>query len=385
MRIGILALDDVRNKRLTSGTPYYMWKSLEKHCGEIELLCTLPHWIKLVLKALNLLSKIIFFFLRKRFKFTHSFFMARLYAAFFQKQLARKQWDVIFTPVSSTGIALLKTKVPIVYFSDTTVAALIDYYPDFSNMFPSAKKKARLIEAFALSRASLCIFSSEWAADSVRKFYGIDPAKIRVCALGANIDNIPSPSEVDSSIQNRINSKTIGLLFLGTEWSRKGGDTAIEAAKKLHESGESVQLSIIGCTPPADASKADYVNIMPFLDKKKERDNKILSDLFLKAHFLILPTCAECTPIVFSEAAAFGVPVISTNTGGVPSVVSNGANGFLLAPGAKGSDYAKLIAEIYKDKNRYNSLAKSSRKEYEKRLNWDTWGMQMAKEISAII
>lgn len=81
------------------------------------------------------------------------------------------------------------------------------------------------------------------------------------------------------------------------------------------------------------------------------------------------------------EANAFGVPGIASNTGGIPGVIRNGENGFLLSPEDDGDGYAEIIATIYKDDKRYYSLIRTSRTAYETRLNWDAWGTEFKKII----
>ncbi|WP_137463714.1 glycosyltransferase, partial [Escherichia coli] len=45
---------------------------------------------------------------------------------------------------------------------------------------------------------------------------------------------------------------------------------------------------------------------------------------------LLLPTIADCYGMVFCEAAAFGLPVVATDTGGVSSIVINERTGILI-------------------------------------------------------
>ncbi|GAC1568569.1 MAG: hypothetical protein NVS3B14_18240 [Ktedonobacteraceae bacterium] len=101
--------------------------------------------------------------------------------------------------------------------------------------------------------------------------------------------------------------------------------------------------------------------------------------------FLLLPTRGDCTPIVFCEANAFGVPVITTSTGGVPGVIKDGENGFMLPLSARGAEYAEVIAKIYQDDQRYSELVKSSRAAFDDRLNWDAWGTTMNKLLDEML
>jgi glycosyltransferase involved in cell wall biosynthesis len=67
--------------------------------------------------------------------------------------------------------------------------------------------------------------------------------------------------------------------------------------------------------------------------------NTILSDLDL----LVVPSTAiEATTRVILEAFAAGVPVLASNSGGIPEIVSDGETGFLTPP----SDPAKLAGRI---------------------------------------
>jgi glycosyltransferase involved in cell wall biosynthesis len=67
------------------------------------------------------------------------------------------------------------------------------------------------------------------------------------------------------------------------------------------------------------------------------------------------------------------MPAITTNTGGVAYVVRDGENGYILPFEARGEAYARVIAGLYQDEQRYLRLVQSSRAAFEERLNWDTW------------
>jgi glycosyltransferase involved in cell wall biosynthesis len=97
----------------------------------------------------------------------------------------------------------------------------------------------------------------------------------------------------------------------------------------------------------------------------------------LKSDFLLLPTRAECFGLVFCEAAAFGVPSVSADTGGVRGAVHEGKNGFLLPPDANGKIYAEKITELWNDRAAYLHLRESARNLFETTLNWDAWAMEV--------
>jgi glycosyltransferase involved in cell wall biosynthesis len=165
-------------------------------------------------------------------------------------------------------------------------------------------------------------------------------------------------------------------LFVGVEWERKGGDIAYETLLKLEEMGIETELIVCGCVPP-NGMTHPRMRVIPFLDKNDAQQGCEIEKLYTMADFFLLPTRADCTPMVFSEANAFGLPVITTDTGGISSVICNGENGYLLPLAARGDDYADLIANIYQDQQRYLRLVQSSRGAFEERLNWDVWGRRV--------
>ena len=127
------------------------------------------------------------------------------------------------------------------------------------------------------------------------------------------------------------------------------------------------------------------MTVIPFLDKNDERQSREIENLYAMSDFLLLPTRCDCAPNVFKEANAFGLPVITTNTGGISDLVKDGENGFVLSLSATGYEYAKVIARIYKDDQYYSKLMRSSRAAFEDRLNWDAWGMAVNTILQKIV
>lgn len=61
--------------------------------------------------------------------------------------------------------------------------------------------------------------------------------------------------------------------------------------------------------------------------------SNILKKELLSHHVLIVPSYFESYGIVYTEAMGAGIPVIACNTGGVPEIVQDTINGFLITPG----------------------------------------------------
>lgn len=172
------------------------------------------------------------------------------------------------------------------------------------------------------------------------------------------------------------------ILFIGVDWDRKGGDVAYKTFLQLRKEGFRCKLFIVGCKPPRLVEESAHVEIVPFLHKRNNDEYYKLFNIYLQAHFLILPTRADCTPIVFSEAAAFGIPVLTTDTGGISTVIHDDANGFLLPAGSDENSYCKRIRSLFEYKRLYDKLRVNCRNEYETRLSWKIWSNRVNDLIS---
>jgi len=79
------------------------------------------------------------------------------------------------------------------------------------------------------------------------------------------------------------------------------------------------------------------VILLGWLDRNK------LLDALKNASIFLLPSYQECFPISILEAMAAGLPVISTNVGGIPEIIKNSVNGFLIEPGQTQELYKKVM------------------------------------------
>jgi len=263
---------------------------------------------------------------------------------------------------------------------DATFALLHNYYPQYSNLLKKSIYEISTLEGLAIKKASILLYTSEWAARSALEDYYADSQKVHVVPFGANLDKPPSQEVV----QAKRKSDQCRLLFIGVDWHRKGGEIAFETLLKLAEIGVQAELIVLGCTPPKKFSH-ERITIIPFLNKNDEKQRRELNRLFETSSFLILPTRSDCVPMVLGEAGAYGLPVVTTQTGGIPGIIQEGENGFMLPLSAGGADYAQVIADVYRSDQRYAELVSSSRAAFDARLNWDAWGVSVKKIIEEVL
>lgn len=366
-RIAYVTTFDAKDVRAWSGTVHHIARSMEEagvqvdHMGELQRPRVLLN--KAINKLVDLASPGSLYPIERTMR------MARLMAAQIQTALERSRCDVVFSP-GSIPLALLKTPLPKVFYTDATFAGILDLYPEYAKYPKRYIKEGHDLEQAALRNSDLVIYSSAWAADTAREHYEVDERKLRVIPFGGNLSQVPKEADMLRAIRKR-STETCELIFLAVSWQRKGGAKALEVARQLDRRGVPVRLRIVGCVPPVK-DLPSYAEVHPFINKHSAAGERKLAELLGGSHLLLLPTVADCTPIVFPEANAFGVPCLTHAVGGVSDVVRDGVNGRLFTLRSAASTWADAIEELMNDRPAYDALAVSSLREYHDRLNWRT-------------
>lgn len=377
--VAFASVQDPGDIRQWSGSVYFMAKALERNGAMLEYMTGLQRRRLMFSKALTRL-----YHLNdpgSSLSVDRTLSMARHMAAELGDRLARSHASAVFSP-GSIPLALLRTERPKVFYTDATFAGLLGIYPELHNYPKHHIAEGHDLEREAIRTSSRLIYSSQWAADSAVRDYGADPDKVRVVPFGSNLELRPSERYISRCIEERPHERC-ELVFVGVNWERKGGPLALEVARTLNEMGISTRLTVVGCQPDAE-DLPTYVEVVPFVAKDTAWGQRQLAKLIARAHFLLMPSIAECFGIVYAEASSLGVPSLARNVGGVPSAVRDGVNGHLLPLAAPAVDYARMILAYMVDRPAYEELARSSYAHYRRHLNWSVAGNALMEALHEV-
>ena len=288
------------------------------------------------------------------------------------ERINRLKFDVVF--MGDLLFSSLKINIPYINLSDTSYQQNCIFA---KNKNEQNQKFYLSYERSVLNNSFRILHSSEWIKSKVIDYYKIEAKKIKVVEFGANI---PTPKNYSIDIDTNI----CRLVFIGKNWEGKGGDKLLEMFKILKKDGFSCTLTVIGSTPE-NFQDLDDVTFYPTLNKSKPSDLEKLCMILSESHFLVLPTQFDAFGIVFCEASAYAVPSIAANVGGVSQAVKNGKNGYLLPADATANDYAEKVKSVFNDREGYLKLRRSSRHEFDTRLNWDVWGDKVDKILEEAV
>lgn len=287
------------------------------------------------------------------------------YARQTASRLATLDVDAVLSP-GTIPIAYLETDVPVVFWTDATFDALVNFYPEYSRLSPQSLQDGHRMEQAALDRCSLAIYSSPWAAETAKELYDVRDEKMAVVPFGPSLGIAPDPGRIDGIIVRRFR-RPLKLVFIGTDWARKGGDVALSITAGLLRAGIDVELHIVGVRLPGPIpGVVDHGYISQGTEEGVKRFASLLED----ANFLLLPTRADALPVALAEACSFALPFLTTDVGGTASVFTDGVEGRIFERDAPPDAYIDVIRELLQEPAEYDALCRRARGAYDSRINW---------------
>ena len=198
-----------------------------------------------------------------------------------------------------------------------------------------ARAFRQLERTLARSTTALVAVSPQVRDDLVE--LDVAPAtRFAVVRLGIELDQRVASGSNGRSETRRVlgigeGPFTVG--WIGRMTGIKRTDDVLLAFKSLRERGIDARLCLVGDGPDRAQveRRAHELGLMRetlFVGYQEE-----VSRFFAAFDVFILPSANEGTPVTAIEALAAGKPVVATRVGGIPDVVRDGEDGFLVAPG----------------------------------------------------
>ena len=133
---------------------------------------------------------------------------------------------------------------------------------------------------------------------------------------------------------NKVREKSYSLLFLGRLCKDKGIFDLLDAVRTLQDNFPLIRLRCCGEGDENDVrdraaqlgieKRVDFLGWVDGMDKKRELNS---------ATVFVLPSYYEGVPMGVLEAMAVELPVVTTAVGGIPDIITESIDGFLVEPG----------------------------------------------------
>ncbi len=243
---------------------------------------------------------------------------------------------------------------------------LPSYSKNYLGFIPKVESLAWELLRFAHSRADLTLCTSPQIqqelidngiprVDVWRK--GIDTERFNPKFKNADMRNLMSDGNPDDFL----------MVYVG----RLGSEKRIKEVRDILEKMPNARFAIVGKGPQREELEKHFAGTKTVFLGMRSGDE--LSQSFASADAFIMPSDSETLGFVVLESMASGVPVVGCKAGGIPSIISDEKDGFLVET-SDIDGYVKRLQQLENKKFR-EEMGKVARAEAER------WGWEAATSV----
>jgi len=195
----------------------------------------------------------------------------------------------------------------------------------------------RIFEEKMLERSNMIIAVSDFTRRELLQYYKVKEDKIHVIHNGVDVNKFqPTSDKRKAKEALGFSPDHIAILSVGRLYARKGLFTLIESMPLITRKYKNAKLIIAGKGLSNEMKK-----LVSYATKLGVKENivftgyfpdKKLPKLYQAADIFAFSTFYENLPFAVLEGMSSGLPVVTTNVGGISEMIESGRNGFLVQP-----------------------------------------------------
>ena len=241
----------------------------------------------------------------------------------------------------------------------------------------------RNLEKFASHMCDKMIFISQPLVDwALREKIVLRRDKIAKIYSGIDLDRFrPVTEEEKNRVREKWNIRhddaVIGIV--SKLWEGKGHEILIRAFKEVKKDIKVARLIIVG-EGPLYSMLNDLVDRLGLSDSVLFTGFQMdVAEIISSFDVVVLPSYFEGMGRVLLEAMAMGKPVVASRVGGIPDLVKDSVNGFLITPGDV-KELSDALKKLLNNKGLANIMGRDGRKGITDKFSTDV----MVRSISDI-
>ncbi len=175
---------------------------------------------------------------------------------------------------------------------------------------------------------------------------------------------------------------------------KKGQHVLLRATARLKNRGRDIQVVFLGEPQQNSAEDAHYLQLLQSCTRELALEEVIHwpgyqadpNPYYAAFDVLVIPSTAgasEGLPLVALEAMQWGIPVIASRVGGIPEVIRQGVNGFLVPPGDDAA-LAESLERVLADGALRSQLSLGARASIDSRFSVDTFNHSIRSVVSQL-
>jgi len=213
--------------------------------------------------------------------------------------------------------------------------------------------------------AFICVVGSHLRQQVERLGIGVE--RIRVTCMGLDTAELAPFAEIRSYTREKLHVVTVARLHPG-----KGHYHALAAIHRGIQAGLNLHYTIAGEGWLRDVIKArvEELGLVNYVTMTGSLSETEVFDLLAKADAFLLPSTGlgEAWPVSVMEAMATGLPVIASEIGATPEMITSGENGFLVPQGDEEAIFQKILL-LANDLNVRRRVGEAAKRTAQKRFD----------------
>ena len=287
-------------------------------------------------------------------------------------EIAKKKPDRCYLALTATGAA---------FYKDVMLVALLRLFRikriyHLHNKGVSKNQSSRinkLLYRFVFTDADVILLSRHLYSD-IQTFVPL--VRVFICPNGI-VDTL-----INLEARLVMKENPVKILFLSNLIESKGVFVLLDACKILQQKRIDFECNFVGAEGDLNVSQFDEKVIqnqltanVNYLGKKFGIEKQAV---IATAEIFAFPTyySNECFPLVLLEAMCDGLPIVSTFEGGIPDIVEDGVNGFLV-PQNNAALLADKLETLIKDPELRKHMGIAGRHKFEMEFNADIFENRM--------
>ena len=213
----------------------------------------------------------------------------------------------------------------------------LDVYPSLKN--DNTKALLSWKKKWVNQLNPIIVSPSQWLADRVKMSYP-SLTDVRVINNGIDIDIFVPSDKVALRAELKLPQDKFLVLFVAefsTDNPFKGG----EIVREIIGRNNTEAMCFITIGSEKNSVSSNHIEF-PYISKDEE-----LAKLYAACDVLFYPTNADNFPLVVLEAMSCGLPVIASAIAGIPEIIQDEVNGFLVEGYAEVTNYEEKLNHVF--------------------------------------
>ncbi len=241
------------------------------------------------------------------------------------------------------------------------------------------------LERLNARRAPLVLSTSRYCCERIEEHYGVPAERLRLVPEGIDT-GLWNPAAEDAAALAAVDGarEPHTVLCVARQYPRKRVADLITAFQAVHQRLPSARLVVIGDGPEHGAlqelvQRLELGAVVQLLGALA--DDGAVREWYRRSAVFCLPSIQEGFGIVFLEAMASGLPVVSTTATAIPEVVPHGRAG-LLVPPRDPAALAEALLQLLTDSELQQSCRAYGR-EHVTPFSWDRVAERFLEAVSS--